>query len=1287
MAHNSDVQVFLQDKHVLTQSASKPVVAVLDRLYRTTLFRTFSDSWIKLRINFRYNQAMDIMARFEQSGGHEDLEAAISLHRQALDLSPALHPDRPSLLNGLGYALSTRFDQLGEDEDLDAAISLYRKALQLFPASHPNRSIALNNLATALWARFTHAGQDEDLEKAVSFLQEALELQPAPHPERPSSLSNLANMLLARFQQSGGDEDLEGAIYLQRQALELFPASHPHRSFSVSNLATALLTRFEQSGQHEDLEMAISFHREALELRPAPHPDRPVSLTNLATALLTRFEQSGQHHDLETAISLARQAVDLYPAPNPRRAKCLTQLGCALRARFDQSGQQEDLEAVISLHQEALELRPTPHHDRPVSLLNLADALSTRFDQSGQLQDLETAISLNRQAVEILPASHVNRAMSFSNLASFLWTRFERSGRLEDLEDAISFHREALELRAAPHPDRPVSLSNLALALSTRFEQSGLHEDLEEEISLNRQALELRAAPHPARATYLNNLASALSARYRQSGQREDLEATISLHQEALELRPASHPDRPDSLNNLALALSTRFGQSAQHQDLEAAISFHREALELRAAPHPARATLFDNLALALKTRFEQSGQLADLEAAISLGRDALELRPAPHPDRPLSFNNLATALCARFGQLGRWEDLEEAIDALSQSQNALVAGHPSACFFSGNLGVAFMAAYTHSDKAMYLQDAMDAFRAAATCETASASQRLRIAKLWATHADSRHESALDAYYIAIQLLPRLAMLGLDLPSRHRALTSGSDGLARDAAACAIRMGQYERAVELLEEGRAVFWSQAMQLRTPMSDLRDVAPELEQRLRRISLTLEQGSLRDVSRDMSDCSQKAVSMEREASHFRRLNDEWLMVIEEVRQLEGFEDFLRPRRLSTLLPAATEGPVVILNASNTGCDGLILTSSGVQHVPLVLVLADVTALVNCIQLATASGSRDPALSASIRAHVEGLEQMLPFNTLQLLRHTSESRVMARAKFGGQTDDLQTVLAVLWRSVVKPVIQSLALEKSDAPPNLWWCPTGPFSFLPIHAAGIYLKTPECISDYVVSSYTPTISSLLSDTSLPHSSSKMMVVVEPFTPGQVALPCTVDELRRIEARVPAGKLVKLESATVKEVVSHLPTTSIAHFACHGEQHPERPLDSALMLHDNPLKVSQIMQQPIPNGTLAFLSACKTATGDGNLPDEVIHLASTLLYAGFRGVVGTMWTIFDEDGPKVADAFYEYLFRDNSSSNAEDTFRPDTTQAARALHVAVAKLRAEGVSFKRWVPFIHLGR
>jgi tetratricopeptide (TPR) repeat protein len=160
------------------------------------------------------------------------------------------------------------------------------------------------------------------------------------------------------------------------------------------------------------------------------------------------------------------------------------------------------------------------------------------------------------------------------------------------------------------------------------------------------------------------------------------------------------------------------------------------------------------------------------------------------------------------------------------------------------------MDAYSHTHEPEHLKNAMAAFEAAVKCETASALRRFEVARLWAGHADeSRHESALGAYHAAIELLPRLAMLGLDLQSRQHALTSNSDGLARDAAACAVRAGQYDSAVELLEEGRAVFWSQALALRTPMADLRDVAPELEQRLRRISFALEQGSLRDASRNL------------------------------------------------------------------------------------------------------------------------------------------------------------------------------------------------------------------------------------------------------------------------------------------------------------------------------------------------------------------------------------------------------------------------------------------------------
>jgi CHAT domain-containing protein len=119
--------------------------------------------------------------------------------------------------------------------------------------------------------------------------------------------------------------------------------------------------------------------------------------------------------------------------------------------------------------------------------------------------------------------------------------------------------------------------------------------------------------------------------------------------------------------------------------------------------------------------------------------------------------------------------------------------------------------------------------------------------------------------------------------------------------------------------------------------------------------------------------------------------------------------------------------------------------------------------------------------------------------------------------------------------------------------------------------------------------------------------------------------ELQNIATHVPEDSLVKFgipeAPASVDEVITQLSTATIAHFACHGKQNFQNPLDSALTLDGGqPLKVSRIMQQSMPNASLAFLCACETATGDEDLPDEAIHLGASLQFAGFSGVVATMW-------------------------------------------------------------------
>ena len=138
-------------------------------------------------------------------------------------------------------------------------------------------------------------------------------------------------------------------------------------------------------------------------------------------------------------------------------------------------------------------------------------------------------------------------------------------------------------------------------------------------------------------------------------------------------------------------------------------------------------------------------------------------------------------------------------------------------------------------------------------------------------------------------------------------------------------------------------------------------------------------------------------------------------------------------------------------------------------------------------------------------------------------------------------------------------------------------------------------------------------------------------------------------------------------------------HIACHGVQDATNATDSAFVLIDGKLTLKEIMRRSFSHTEFAFLSACHTAKGDKALLEEAIHLAAGMLMAGYGSVVGSMWSIRDDDGPIIAEYFYKYLIEEASG---------DSGRAAYALHHAVAhlrKIRGED-DFASWVPFIHLG-
>jgi hypothetical protein len=131
------------------------------------------------------------------------------------------------------------------------------------------------------------------------------------------------------------------------------------------------------------------------------------------------------------------------------------------------------------------------------------------------------------------------------------------------------------------------------------------------------------------------------------------------------------------------------------------------------------------------------------------------------------------------------------------------------------------------------------------------------------------------------------------------------------------------------------------------------------------------------------------------------------IDDVRKLQGFEDFQRPSRLSKRKSAASKHPVVILVANQDGSHCLIMTSTSIHHIPLPnLHIPMLKGLVHLVQVAV---HRLP-ISRSI---------------IELLGEERGMRPFKEGKLGSSDDIFRHVLRTLWDELAKPVIKSLDIE----------------------------------------------------------------------------------------------------------------------------------------------------------------------------------------------------------------------------------------------------------------------
>ncbi|KAH9911557.1 TPR-like protein [Fomitopsis serialis] len=998
-------------------------------------------------------------------------------------------------------------------------------------------------------------------------------------------------------------------------------------------------------------------------------------LNNLANAYLSHYGVSSQMEDLEQAISTVEAAMALTPEGDPQRADRMATIGNSYLTLFMRSHKRSDIDKAISSLQAAVDIAPDEYYKKSGFLNNLGNAYQQCFDNYGDVSDIRKGIKVLWHITNLTPDGHPEKHIQLGNLGAAYHDQFEQTGQLAEIERAVEVLELAVQCTEKGSMNAMFPLSNLGVALEHRFEHVMEVKDIDRAILLKQTALSLIPKTHKHVAGLLSNLGNSFLLRYERLENATDIEQAIQYHQEAVEKTDDSSAQMTISLSNLGGAYQCHYQHAKDVTDLQEAISCYQRAIAYSADGLANMAAQLNNHGTACFEYAQHTGLVSYLDEGIMSMQQAVDLVPEGHAMKPAYLRNLANAYFYHYQQDEKNVlHAEKAIELLTHAVHLTPEHHARKVECYHDLGNMFFVQYQHTLDKNDLHFAIVYHHSAATAFTGSITTRFAAAKMWAhcAHQDaSLQNECLDAYSWACSLLPQVIWLGLNMTEQYAQIISLSD-FVNEAASMAIILNKLEIAVEWLEQGRSVVWNQLLQLRASYQDLDEQYPELAKELKSVAQALEKASM---SKPEAGVAQSPIFLHEAAAHHHQLAQRWETLLRDIQAKPGFHTFLKPKSFEEIYPACKNGPIIMVNVHRMRCDALVLVcgQQGVLHVPL---------------------------SAFSNKMASDFQYALHATILQSNIQQRETRQTRQAKFvsaSAQSEhSLREILAELWHHVAWPIIQALGLQclPDEQKPHCWWCVTGPLAMLPIHAAGVYessLRLDDQVSSYMVSSYTPTLTSLANSLHAAASEFQgLLMITQPETPGQAPLYFANEEqsvvmrhMNKYDHDHALSTYLSGSRATIEAVLDDISTCSWIHLACHGTQNLKEPIKSAFCLHDGFLELSTLITKSIPHAELAFLSACQTATGTPELSEEAVHLAAGMLFAGFKSVIATMWSIRDEDAPVVTNGVYSYLCKDQ---------RPQGTMSALALHMAVNRLREEigtmdnDAALLAWVPFIHVG-
>ena len=983
---------------------------------------------------------------------------------------------------------------------------------------------------------------------------------------------------------------------------------------------------------------------------------------SLASKRLDRHTLSHQREDLDKAIVHLTESILLSPLSRLNRGRIvlpfLFLLARTLLLRSTVSKQPGD---AICATKYLSHLRDQPHEilsiprQQVTALLVNALALQVEMEAGNAMQNIRDMAVFSRELLETsdIDATHFI-VLIYAAVKSKIRVGAAAGALEQPLDELIEFSRVAKKRR----PDLLEGHWTFAKSLIGRYRMTGVNDDYEEAVSSLEEIVAYRppgnfqdesvAKLRTSATGLLTLLAKKRSVVYQNPEYLEEAIyrtrtwAISSTHKEycGVVLDPeatakirshyyfGSIEGVEESLDDSLAALSSQKDTpTGRMEDLLFGIRNTDDARKIDEAIEKGRSIalassptippILDLFGRILFEAFDRTTKIEYLNESISVRRQLIE-SPLLHTYRSLALIPLSQSLLARFQLFPgyRTQDLDEALELFSQ-------------YVSG----------AH----------------------ASVPDRFQFACTWSLFARyTRHSSVSTAYETTLSLMQDIVLFSPTLQLQHSTLATLpmhdiTQSLSLDYASYRIDQNQLEEAIEVLERGRALLWSEMRHLRTSIDQLLSADPVLGRNFAAINRDLERLTKsvppsHKLSMDdgAADGLRAVDPFGRLVLEHRGLLNERAKLISQIQAMQGLDSFLISPPFNTLRSAASSGPVIIINHSIWRSDILIL----LHNMP-------------------------PSLIPT------------PDNFFELAGTLKDKLLDSRRKSGLDShhyeETLAFVLDQLYKLVGKPVIDRLRQLQVPEQSRIWWCPTSVFCSLPLHAMGPIPSDDgelRYFLDLYVCSYTPTISALIQcrhHNSGVRSSGRppILLVAQPDS-----LPNVRGEIKVVQALDTEVTSLISEAATPVTVIDGLHHHRFVHFACHGILEAGKPFETGFELHRKVhLTLLEIVRANLPAAEFAFLSACHTAEmTEGSVVDEGLHLAAAVQYCGFRSVVGTMWAMFDGDGSDLAKNFYKSLF-----ANSRGT--PYHERSAEALRFAVKKLRRKRyITLERWVNFVHYG-